>query len=211
MNPRSMKRFLVGAAVAGFAAPSIALADPTCAYVLGHVDSVTVATPAIIIAVPDSSADVQPVRVHLDETEQTIIGYSVRIPGVDRGTEAKTVFVPGISWTIPAIFATIPELSVATGTCVNLGVSTPAIPVYVPESVLNVPGGAVEVPSISLNILGNPVTTPGKVIPLEGKTLIIPEMGTTVPGVEVGTPAESIVVNVNGTVQTARYLAPPTH
>ncbi len=211
MNPRSMKRFLVGAAVAGFAVPSIALADPTCAYVLGHVDSVTVATPAIIIAVPDSSADVQPVRVHLDETEQTIIGYSVRVPGVDQGTDAKTVFVPGVSQTIPAIVATIPELSVATGTCINLGVATPAIPVYVPESVLNVPGGSVEVPAISLNIVGNPVTTPGRVITLEGRTLVIPETGATVPGVAAGTPAESIVVDVNGTVQTARFLAPPTN
>src|SRR5688572_23173544 len=101
MTTRTWKRFLVGAtAAAALSAPGIALADPTCVFVLGQVDSVTVATPAVIVLVPDSDAGVQPVRVHLDEQEQTILGYSVRTPGVDEGANPPAVFVPGTEATV---------------------------------------------------------------------------------------------------------------
>jgi hypothetical protein len=211
MTTRTWKRFLMGATTAAaLTVPGIALADPTCVYVMGQVDSVSVATPAVIVAVPDSAATVQPVRVHLDEEEHSIIGYSLRTPGVDEGTHPTHVFVPGTELTINPIVATTPELPIAVGRCVNQTVSTPAIPVYVPESVINTPGAAVEVPAIELNILGNPVTTAGKVLELPGKTIIIPAFETAVPGVSVSTPDKTIVIefSTGGYVHSARHLAP---
>jgi hypothetical protein len=209
MNTRQMKRFLVGAAVAGLAVPGVALADPTCAYVVGHVDSVTVATPAVAVVVPDSDTATQPVQVHLDEEEQTILGYSVTVPGVDLGTYGDMVFVPGISQVIPSISATLPELNITPYRCINVdGVSTPAVPVNIPASVLTLPGATADVGSILINIIGNPVTTPGKVITFDGKQLVIPEQTGGVPSVPVGTPAQSITFDINGTIESARYLPP---
>jgi len=212
MTTRTWKRFLMGAtAAAALSVPSIALADPTCVYVLGQVNSVTVATPAIIVPVPDSSATVQPVRVHLDSREQNIIGYSLRTPGVDEGTQPKHVFVPGTEVTINPIVATTPQLGIPVGRCVNQTVSTPAIPVYVPQSVLNAPGAAVDVPVIELNLLGHPISTAGKVITLPGTTIVIPAFETAVPGVSVTTPDRTISINftTDGVIQTARHVSPP--
>jgi hypothetical protein len=212
MTPRSWKRFLVGAAaVAGVSVPSVALADPTCVYVIGHVNSVTVATPAVRVVVPDSDALVQPVRVHLDEEEQTIIGYSVRVPGLNFETDGSPVFVPGVSQYIPSISVTVPQIDLTPNRCIDLnGVSTPAVPVRIPASVFNLPGAVADVGGIVLNIVGQPVTVPGQVITFDGKSIVIPEQNAAVPSIPVGTPDMSIVVDVNGTVQTARYLAPPS-
>ena len=211
MTTRTWKRFLAGAAAAAaLSVPGIALADPTCVYVMGEVNSVTVATPAIIVVVPDSEADVQPVRVHLDEEEHSIIGYSARTPGVDEGADPERVFVPGTEVVVNPIVATTPELPVEAGRCVNQTVSTPAIPVYIPESVLNVPGAFVTVPAIELNILGNPVTTPGQVLEIPGSTIVIPEFAAAVPGVSVTTPDQTIVVNFStgAAIESAHFLVP---
>jgi hypothetical protein len=210
MSPRHLKRFLVGAAFAGLAVPGVALADPTCAYVIGHVDSYTVTTPAVAVIVPESDGSTQPIRVHVDETGQTILGYSVRVPGADVGTDGQGVFVPGISQNIPSISATLPELNFTPSRCVNVdGVSTPAVPVYIPASVLTLPGATAEVGAIIINIVGHPLTTPGQLITFDGKTVVIPEQNAGVPSVPVGTPNQSITVDVNGTLQTAHYLTPP--
>ena len=212
MSIRSLKRFLVGAAVAGVVAPGLALADPTCVYVLGHVNGRTVTTPAVTVIVPASDTEIQPIRVHLDEQEQVILGYSVRVPGADAGTEGQMVFVPGVAQHIPSISTTIPEVNLTPSRCVNVdGVTTPAVPVYVPASVLTLPGATAEVGAILINIVGHPVTTPGKVITFDGKQIIIPEQGATVPSVPVGTPNQSITFDINGTVTTASYLTPPAN
>ena len=209
MTTRSLKRFLVGAAVAGVCVPGIALADPTCVYVISKVDSVTVTTPAVAVVVPDSNTDVQPIRVHLDEQEQVILGYSVRVPGADFGTDGQMVFVPGVSQHIPSISFTIPELNLSPSRCVNVdGVSTPAVPVHIPASVLTLPGATAEVGAILINIVGNPVTAPGKVITFDGKQIVIPERDASIPSVPVGTPNQSITFDVNGAVTSARYLPP---
>lgn len=209
MNSHSLKRFLVGAAFAGLAVPSIALADPTCVYVMSQVDSATVTTPAVAVVVPDSDAEVQPVRVHLDEQEQIILGYSVRVPGADAGTEGDMVFVPGISQNVPSVSATLPELNVSPSRCVNVdGTSTPAVPVKIPASVLTLPGAIAEVGAIIINVMGSPLTAPGQVIVFDGKTIIIPEQDSGIPSVPVGTPSQSITFDVNGTLQSARYLPP---
>lgn len=212
MTTRTWKRFLVGAtAAAALSVPGIALADPTCVFVLGQVDSVTVATPAVIVLVPDSEAGVQPVRVHLDEQEQTILGYSVRTPGVDEGVNPPAVFVPGTEATVNPIVASTLELPIETGRCEHVGVSTPAIPVYVPESSISTPGVTVPVPAIELNILGHPVTTVGHAIVLEEKSIVIPAYDNGVPAVSVTTPDKTIVVSfsTNGLIESARHLVPP--
>jgi hypothetical protein len=209
MKTSSLKRFLAGVAVAAVALPGVALAEPTCVYVMSHVDSVNVTTPAVAVVVPDSDAQEQPVRVHLDEQEQVILGYSVRVPGVDLGTEGDLVFVPGISQTIPSLSVTVPALDISPNRCVNVdGVSTPAVPVKIPASVLTLPGATADVGAIIINIVGHPVTAPGQVIMFDGKTIIIPEQNSGIPSVPVGTPNQSITFDVNGTLQTARYLPP---
>lgn len=213
MTTRTWKRFLVGTtAVAALSVPGIALADPTCVFVLGQVDSVTVATPAVIVLVPDSEAGVQPVRVHLDEQEQTILGYSVRTPGVDEGANPPAVFVPGTEATVDPIVANTLQLPIETGRCEHVGVSTPAIPVYIPASSVNTPGFSVPVPAIELNILGHPVTTAGQAIVLEQKTIIVPAYDNGVPSVSVTTPDETIIVSfsTNGAIESARHLVPPS-
>ncbi len=210
MTTRSLKRFLVGAAVAGVAVPGLAMAEPTCVYVISKVDSATVTTPAVAAVVPDSDTQTQPVRVHLDEQEQIILGYSVRVPGADAETDGQPVFVPGISQNIPSISVTVPQIGLTPSRCINVdGVSTPAVPVYVPASALTLPGATGEVGSIIINLVGHPVTTPGQFITFDGKTIVIPAIEGSVPSVPVGTPDQTIVVDVNGSVSSARYLAPP--
>lgn len=209
MSIKSWKKFLVGAAAAGTFIPSAALAAPTCAYILGHVNSITAATPAVPVVVPDSSFDVQPVTVHVDETNQTILGYSLTVPGANAGTEGTPVFVPGVSQHVPSFVVTLPELNLDNSRCVNVdGVVTPAVPIHIPASVINLPGAVAEVGGILINIVGNPVTVPGQVITFDGHRVVVPEQDTGVPGVPVGTPDASIVVDVNGTVESAQYLAP---
>jgi hypothetical protein len=209
MSTTSLKRFLVGAAFAGLAVPGIALAEPTCVYVISKVDSVTVTTPAVAVIVPGSDSDTQPVRVHLDEQEQVILGYSVRVPGVDVGTEGNMVFVPGIAQHIPSISTTLPELNISPSRCVNVdGVSTPAVPVHIPASVFTVPGAVADVGAIFINIVGHPVTAPGQVITFDGKQVVIPERNAAIPSVPVGTPNQSITFDVNATLTSARYLSP---
>lgn len=209
MNFRPLKRFLVGAALAGMAVPSVALAEPTCVYVMSKVNSVTFATPAVTFVVPDSDAEAQPVRVHVDEVTQTILGYSVREPGVDLGTEGDLVFVPGISQEIPSVSFTLPELNISPNRCINVdGVSTPAVPVKIPESVLTLPGATAEVGAILINIVGSPVTAPGRVIMFDGKTIVIPEQDSLIPSVPLGTPGMSIIFDLNSLLRWARYLPP---
>ena len=187
-------------------APALAWADPICAYVIGEVGGQSFTTPAVPIYVPASSAEVQPVRVHVDPTTQTILGYSLRLPGVDYGTDAKTVFVPGVDQTVPSIVATIPELGIQTYRCLDAGVSTPAIPIYVPYSAITTPGAVVNVPSIELNVVGHPFSTCGQAIELPSKTVLIPSQSATIPSVSATTPEETLVFVIDGTGYPAHYL-----
>lgn len=197
---------LRAAALVIAAVPALALADPICAYVIGEVGGQSFSTPAVPIYVPDSSATVQPVRVHVDPTSQTILGYSIRTPGVDDGTDPRTVFVPGVDQTIPSIVATIPGLGITTYRCLDAGVSTPAIPVYVPASAITTPGSVVTVPSLELNVVGHPFTTCGQAIELPSKTVVIPSESATVPGVSATTPEETLLIVIDGTQYPSHYL-----
>jgi hypothetical protein len=186
--------------------PAMAWADPICAYVTGTVGGQSFSTPAVPIYVPDTQATVQPVRVHVDPTTQTILGYSVRTPGEDQGTDEKTVFVPGVDTSIPSIVATIPELGITTYRCLDAGVSTPAIPVFVPASALTTPGVVTNVPSIELNALDHDFTTCGQTISLPGKTIVIPSQSAMVPSVSATTPEETLIVVIDGTQYPSHYL-----
>jgi hypothetical protein len=186
--------------------PALAWADPICAYVLGNVGGQVVATPALVVFVPDSSAEVQPVRVHVDPIDETILGYSVRGPGADYETDKKTVFVEGVNQPIDPIVVSVPLLSIETYRCIDVDQSTPAIPVFVPGSVLTTPGAMIETPAINLNVAGQPVTAPGKVIQLPGKTIVIPDHQLTVPSIPIQTPPMTIEVEIDGTRYPADYL-----
>lgn len=186
--------------------PALAWADPICAYVIGQVGGQSFSTPAVPIYVPDTQATVQPVRVHVDPTTQTILGYSVRTPGVDDETDPKTVFVPGVDTSIPSIVATIPELGITTYRCLDAGVSTPAIPVFVPASAITTPGAVLTVPSIELNALDHDFTTCGQSIALPSKTVVIPSQSAMIPSVSATTPEETLIVTIDGTQYPSRYL-----
>ncbi len=189
--------------------PMLAWADPICAYVIGQVGGQTVATPALVVYVPDSSAEVQPVRVHVDPIDENILGYSVRGPGADYETDKQTVFVQGVNQPIDPIYISLPLIPFQTHRCLNVDESTPAVPVYVPGSVLTTPGAVIETPEINLNLLGQQVTAPGKVIQLPGKTIVIPDTAFTVPSIPIQTPEMTIEVEIDGTMYPADYL--PSH
>ena len=209
MSPRNLKRFLVGAAFAAVTVPSVAMAAPTCAYVLGKVDSITYATPAVAVVVPPSDASIQPIRVHLDETSQTILGYSVRVPGADAETDGTPVFLPGVAQYIPSISTTVPAVDGSQSRCVNVdGIETPAVLVKIPSSVFTLPGATAYVGGAIFNIVGTHVTAPSQLIMFDGTTIVIPEREAGIPAIPVGTPNQSIIVDINGALTRATYLPP---
>lgn len=197
------------AAFAGSPSSRVSAAGQTCAYVFGTIEGRTVTTPAVVVVVPDSSVAIDPVRVHVDETRQEILGYTLKVPGVDTEVPGQRVYVPGISRElVPALKLTIADLNIQHKTCVSFGVTTPAVPIYIPESRLQVPGAAVEVPAVYLNILGIKKTVGGKVITLDGQTIVVPGLTAVVPPISFETPNESITVDINGTLSTAHHMAP---
>jgi hypothetical protein len=206
----SLKRFLVGAAFTSMALPSMAMAGTTCVYVLGHTPGGTVTTPAVPIVVPASEALTEPVRVHLDETAQNIIGYSLAIPGVDLGTEGTPLFsIPAINETIPGFSLTIPQVDLTRYRCVDAsGVTVPAIPYYIPASAFVLPGGFVDVGAIYFNITGHTLTVPGKLLTFDGKQIIFPEQSGSTPSIPVTTPDMSVTFDVNNATVLVRYLQP---
>src|SRR5436305_5170843 len=112
----------------------------TCVFVFGTINGRTVTTPSIMIVVPPTDVVLGPTRVHVDPTTQDILGFTLTTPGVDQTVNGTTVFVPGVDRTVPSFSATIDDLSVSNKTCVNFGVTTPAIPIEIPPSVLQTPG-----------------------------------------------------------------------
>ena len=179
-----------------------------CAFVIGEVGGQSVTTPAIPVYVPDTEASVDPVKVHVDESNQDILGYSIPVPGVDYGTEGQDLYVPGVDTEIPTLVATLPELGINLQTCLAAGVSTPAIPVHVPASVLTVPGAFVEVPAIGLNLLDREITVAGRVLETEGRTIVLPGADAVVPALEIQTPERTIALEIDGTPRTIDFMDP---
>lgn len=209
MTPSSLKRFLVGAAVVASSIPGIALADPTCAYIIGHVDGKTVTTPAQTVVVPDSDALAEPIFVHLDETSQNVIGYTIALPGSNAGTYGSPVFIPGFFQQVPSFSFTVPSLPLNISRCIDYtGASVPAIPFRIPASAFTVPGAVANVGGAIFNVAGNPFTAPGAIITYDGKQIFVPEMSGAIPGGAVATPNKSITLDINGTLESAKYLPP---
>jgi hypothetical protein len=211
-----MRRSLLSVVVLLLGAFSIFTVNPvsvhasgnTCVYVFGTVEGKTVTTPAVLITVPDNGAAVDPVRVHVDSANHEILGYSLSTPGADAETQPQTLYVPGISQEIPSYSATLSDLNIGNKTCVSFGVTTPAVPIYIPESSLQIPGTVVNVPAVYLNILGEKRVVNGHVINIEGKTIVVPGVNKVVPSQTVETPDQSVIVDLNGQLTSAHYLTP---
>jgi hypothetical protein len=192
--------------VAGLSVAGVTLREPPCAYVLGQVGPATVATPAVVIFVPPEQAGEQPVRVHLDEEGQTLLGYSRRAPGEDAPASAGSVFVAGSSSLTRA--DTAPRDASGTHhTCEHLGVSTPAIPIHVSRSVFDTPGTLVETPTLALQLGGHIWSAPGYLLPIREGTLVLPtqrlqDSASPWPGAE-----PRLFVDLGGEMRTARYLS----
>jgi hypothetical protein len=182
----------------------------TCVYVFGTIDGQTVTTPAVLLFVPESNIIVDPVRVHVDPTSQSIIGYTVKTPGLDQGTEEQLLYVPGVSQQLlPALKTSIDDLVVHEHRCVSFGVTTPAVPIYIPESVLEVPGAVAEVGAIYMNIAGQvDHVVDGHIITFEGNSIIVPGLNAVVPQIPLGTPDATVAVDINGALWIADYLTP---
>jgi hypothetical protein len=74
---------------------SQAEAGSVCAFVTGSAGGQTITTPSLAVIVADTAVATDPAKVHLDETEQSIAGYSLRTPGVDHEVAGRHLFVPG--------------------------------------------------------------------------------------------------------------------
>ena len=193
--------------LAGLLVGALTPAEPPCAYVLSQVGSHTVATPAVVLFVPDEEAAVQPVRVHLDEAGRTILGYSLRPAGVDPGPDAGDVFVHALPEAANPL-APLPELGGRLPPFNHLAASTPAVPVPVPTSVLDLPGALEEVPDILLAIQGTAAAVPGHVLTLAGRTLVLPQPGATPETLQHDRAEQLLRVSRPRSDETARLLAP---
>lgn len=198
-----------GAALVGLPGEAAASGN-TCVYLLGTIDGQTVTTPAVMVLVPESDILVDPIRVHVDPTTQEILGYTLKTPGLDQGTEEQYLYVPGVSQLLlPELATSIEDLVIDENFCVSYGVTTPAVPIYIPESALEVPGAVAEVGAIYMNIAGQAErVVDGHIITFDGHAIIVPGVNTVVPPVPVETPDASVTVDINGALETAHYLAP---
>lgn len=187
-----------------------AAAGNTCVYVFGTINGYTVTTPAVLVIVPESEIVVDPVRVHVDPTTQNILGYTLKVPGLNQGTEEQILYVPGVSQQLlPALKTSIDDLVIHENYCVSYGVTTPAVPVYIPESALQVPGAVAEVGAIYMNLAGQVEhVVDGHIITFEGNSIIVPGVNTVVPEIPLGTPDATVAVDIDGMLWIADYLTP---
>jgi hypothetical protein len=211
------KSFLFGLAAivwaSGCVEPEVGLssqaeAGNVCAFVTGTVGGQTITTPAVAVIVPDTALAVDPLRVHVDETDQSIVGYSLRTPGVDHEVAGKNLFVPGPVINVPSFSATLPTIDGATQHCLAAGVTTPAVPIHIPASMLEIPGASTDVPAITVTYLGTQTTVPGRTLSLPGRTIILPGADATVPPITVETLEKSVIVEFAATAQPPSPLPP---
>lgn len=178
----------------------------TCVYVFGNVEGRTVTTPSVMVLVPETLITLGPLRVHVDGTEQNIVGYHLATPELDLLTPGKELFVPAIEEEVPSYSVTIHDVDVDHRTCGSFGVTTPAVPIHIPASALAIPGAVVETPEIGINTLGVSKTVAGQVITVEDKTIVVPGVDETIPSLTVGTPDQTIAVDINGALHSARVM-----
>lgn len=198
---------MLGLAVAGLSVAALIRPEPPCAYVLAQTGTTPVATPAVVVLVPPEEAGTQPIRVHLDEQGQVILGYSLREPGVGAPDDAARVFIPGLLQMTRTATALL-DSSALGHTCESLGVSTPAVPIHVSRSAFITPGVLVETPTIALQRPDSVWSAPGHVLSLRGSTLVIPaqKMQDAEPLWPVTEP--SLSIDISGELRTVRLLPP---
>src|SRR5437660_3546222 len=166
--------------------------ENTCVFVFGTIEGRVVTTPAIPIVVPPTTVVLGPTRVHVDPATQTIQGFTLTTPGADQTVNGTTLFVPGVNKTVPSFSATIDDLSVSNKTCLNFGVTTPAIPIDIDTIILQTPGAEVNTPETTINPLGVHQTVDGQTITLYGQTIVIPGKHVVVPSRTIDTPDKTI-------------------
>lgn len=204
-----LKLALLGAALAVQLFPGAAQALTQCVYVIGEVTGRAVAVPAVPIFVPGRTVEVQPVRVHVDPHSYEILGYTVATPELDMGTEGQQVIVAGLDTGTPGYRATLSGLHFQESACLHYGVSTPAIPIYIPEVVLTTPAASVPVPLIEFNILGQQISAGGQLIHLQSLRIIFPGYTLIIPQVTVASPEPPIIIHINGRAEEIDFLLPP--
>lgn len=211
------KCLFLGLVLAGFAGgcvePEVGLASQAeagnvCAFVTGTVAGQTITTPSLAVIVPDTAVTTDPLRVHVDGTDQSILGYSLRTPDVDREVAGRNLFVPGPGANIPSFSSTLPTIGGEVQRCLAAGVTTPAVPIHIPASMLEIPGASVDVPAITVTYLGQQTTVPGRTLFLPGRTIILPGADATVPPITVETPEKSVEVEFDATYQPPSPLPP---
>jgi hypothetical protein len=176
--------------------------------VTGTVGGQTITTPALAVIVPDTGVATDPMRVHVDGTDQSIVGYSLRTPGVDHEVAGQDLYVPGPGIDIPSFSRTLPTVHGEAYRCLVAGVSTPAVPIHIPTSMLEIPGASVDVPAITTTYLGQQTIVPGRTLFLPGRTIILPGADATVQPVTVQTPEKSVEVDFDATYQPPSALPP---
>lgn len=184
-----------------------ASAADTCAYITGTVEGTAVATPAVIIITPSVGVVTTPARVVVDETTQSIIGYQLNTPLIDGTIPGDGLFVPSHQTGIGAHVATLDQLNLGVFRCVNLGVTTPAVPVFVPPSFLQIPGVQTTTPGTTLSLSSKQVTVPAVNVALPDRDVIVPGINQNVPPQHVETPQQSVVINREVAVHF-NYLPP---
>jgi nitrogen fixation protein len=196
-----------------FALLMTALAQPaqaagnTCVYALGTIAGQTVTTPGVLVPIANTDMTVDPARVHVNESTHSILGYSLRLPGLDLGLDPTRLYVPGTTLGLPSFVLSLADLNLNNKTCVSFGVTTPAVPIHIPASALEIPGVQVDVPAVHMNILGQERVVGGKVILYNGRTIVVPGVDAVVPPQTIETPDSTIIFNLNGTLQSAHYMA----
>jgi len=181
----------------------------TCVFVFGTIDGRTVTTPSIMIVVPPTDVVLGPTRVHVDPASQSILGFTLTTPGADQTVNGTSLFVPGVDTTVPSFSATINDLNVDNKTCVNFGVTTPAVPIEVPATVLQTPGTVVNTPEITINALGVNKTVDGQTITVDGYIIVVPGVNEVVTSITANTPDKTIAVDLNGAAAYANALDIP--
>jgi hypothetical protein len=206
LDSRCLFGFVIIGAAAGcvevhLGTTSQAEAGSVCAFVTAQIGGQTITTPSIAVIVPDNGITTDPIRVHIDQTTQNILGYSLRTPGVDQEIAGQNLFVPGRTLGIPSFSRTLPLLGLAVQHCAAAGVTTPAVPIHIPASVLQIPGAAFDVPAITVTHLGQQTTVPGRTLFLEGRQIVLPGADATVQPITVQSPESTIRVVFDATQQ----------
>ncbi|MCY1073520.1 hypothetical protein [Archangium lansingense] len=198
---------MMGLAVAGLSVAALTRDEPPCAYVLAQADTAAVATPAVVVLVSPKESESQPIRIHLDEEGQDILGYSHREPGTDAPADVSKVFVPGLRSLTRAARALLGS-STLDRTCESLGVSTPAVPVHVSRASFTQPGALLETPTIALLLPDRVWSAPGHVLSLPGSTLVIPAQKLRDAESLWPVTEPYLSVDIGGEPRTVRLLPP---